>query len=271
MWCSNLSVRFRRTNICGARCARSARSSTPYPSSPAARAFKQLAGRGRDLAGARRSARQSRVLRGTAGADDARRGWRRCDERGRRLYRAARGAPRPMQLVTRHAELVKRIAYHLAGRLPPSVEVDDLIQAGMLGLLEAAANYTANRGASFETYAGIRIRGAMIDALRKLDWAPRSVHRKARAVAAAVPRDRARDGPRCAGRRGRSNAWACRSRSTTPSCRMRRAAGLTSLDDVTVATAAPDAADPFRETADDQLPRRAGAGDRRRCRSARNW
>ena len=56
----------------------------------------------------------------------------------------------------------------------------------MLGLLEAAANYTADRGASFETYAGIRIRGAMLDALRKLDWAPRSVHRKARAVAAAV-------------------------------------------------------------------------------------
>ena len=86
----------------------------------------------------------------------------------------------------RHAELVKRIAYHLAGRLPASVEVADLIQAGMLGLLEAASNYTADRGASFETYAGIRIRGAMLDALRKLDWAPRSVHRKARAAAAAV-------------------------------------------------------------------------------------
>jgi RNA polymerase sigma factor for flagellar operon FliA len=90
------------------------------------------------------------------------------------------------QLVMRHAELVKRIAYHLAGRLPASVEVDDLIQAGMLGLLEAASNYSAGRGASFETYAGIRIRGAMLDGLRKLDWAPRSVHRKARAVANAI-------------------------------------------------------------------------------------
>lgn len=89
-------------------------------------------------------------------------------------------------LVLRHAELVKRIAYHLAGRLPPSVEVDDLIQAGMLGLLEAAANFATGRGASFETYAGIRIRGAMIDALRKLDWAPRSVHRKSREVANAI-------------------------------------------------------------------------------------
>jgi len=89
-------------------------------------------------------------------------------------------------LVRRHAELVKRIAYHLAGRLPPSVDVDDLMQAGMLGLLEAASHYAADRGASFETYAGIRIRGAMIDALRKLDWAPRSVHRRAREAAAAM-------------------------------------------------------------------------------------
>jgi RNA polymerase sigma factor for flagellar operon FliA len=64
--------------------------------------------------------------------------------------------------------------------------VDDLIQGGMLGLLEAAANYSEGRGASFETYAGIRIRGAMLDGLRKLDWAPRSVHRKARAVAKAI-------------------------------------------------------------------------------------
>src|SRR3954453_4491662 len=101
-------------------------------------------------------------------------------------YSASRATGEADRLVLQHAELVKRIAYHLAGRLPPSVEVADLIQAGMLGLLEAASNYTADRGASFETYAGIRIRGAMLDALRKLDWAPRSVHRKARAAAAAV-------------------------------------------------------------------------------------
>lgn len=97
-------------------------------------------------------------------------------------------------LVVRHAELVKRIAYHLAGRLPASVEVDDLIQAGMIGLLEAAAHYSADRGASFETYAGIRIRGAMIDALRRLDWAPRSVHRKAREAAAAMRTVEEREG-----------------------------------------------------------------------------
>src|SRR5690606_21398105 len=96
--------------------------------------------------------------------------------------------------VVRHAELVKRIAYHLAGRLPPSVEVDDLIQAGMIGLLEAATHYSADRGASFETYAGIRIRGAMIDALRKLDWAPRSVHRRAREAASAIRSIEEREG-----------------------------------------------------------------------------
>jgi RNA polymerase sigma factor for flagellar operon FliA len=101
-------------------------------------------------------------------------------------YSQRAGARETEALVMRHAELVKRIAYHLAGRLPASVEVDDLIQAGMLGLLEAAANYSEGRGASFETYAGIRIRGAMLDGLRKLDWAPRSVHRKARAVAKAI-------------------------------------------------------------------------------------
>lgn len=101
-------------------------------------------------------------------------------------YSSRRPSRETDAMVMRHAELVKRIAYHLAGRLPASVEVSDLIQAGMLGLLEAAANYTSDRGASFETYAGIRIRGAMLDALRKLDWAPRSVHRKARAAAAAV-------------------------------------------------------------------------------------
>lgn len=90
------------------------------------------------------------------------------------------------QLVTQYASLVKRIAYHIMSRLPPSVQVDDLIQSGMIGLLEAARNYDAGQGASFETYAGIRIRGAMLDEIRKGDWAPRSVHRKARQVAEAV-------------------------------------------------------------------------------------
>jgi RNA polymerase sigma factor for flagellar operon FliA len=106
--------------------------------------------------------------------------------RGARAYADAVPQRDLDALVRQHADLVKRIAYHLAGRLPPQVEVEDLIQAGMMGLLEAAQHYATGRGASFETYAGIRIRGAMLDALRKLDWAPRSVHRKARAAAASL-------------------------------------------------------------------------------------
>jgi RNA polymerase sigma factor for flagellar operon FliA len=88
--------------------------------------------------------------------------------------------------IIRHASLVKRIAYHLLNRLPPSVQVDDLIQAGMIGLLEAASNFNSEMGASFETFAGIRIRGSMIDEIRRSDWTPRSVHRKFRSVTEAI-------------------------------------------------------------------------------------
>ncbi|GAB4356658.1 MAG: RNA polymerase sigma factor FliA [Gammaproteobacteria bacterium] len=91
-------------------------------------------------------------------------------------------------LVERHAPLVKRIACHLHSRLPPSVQLEDLVQAGVVGLLEAARNYDASQGASFATYAGIRIRGAMLDEIRRSDWTPRSVHRKVRMVAEAVHR-----------------------------------------------------------------------------------
>ncbi len=89
-------------------------------------------------------------------------------------------------LVSIHAELVKRIAYHMAARMPANVEVDDLIQAGMLGLLEAARNYSSDKGASFETFAGIRIRGAILDDVRRLDWAPRSVRHDVRKLAECV-------------------------------------------------------------------------------------
>jgi RNA polymerase sigma factor for flagellar operon FliA len=90
------------------------------------------------------------------------------------------------ELVVAHEPLVKRIAFHLMSRLPASVQVDDLIQAGMIGLIEASRKFDPEQGASFETYAGIRIRGAMLDEIRRTDWTPRSVHRKAREVAEAV-------------------------------------------------------------------------------------
>lgn len=104
---------------------------------------------------------------------------------GAAMY-ASHSARNQDELLATHAPLVKRIAYHLISRLPSSVQVDDLIQAGMIGLLDAAGHYDATQGASFETYAGIRIRGAMLDEIRRNDWAPRSVHRKAREVAQAI-------------------------------------------------------------------------------------
>jgi RNA polymerase sigma factor FliA len=88
--------------------------------------------------------------------------------------------------IEEYAPLVKRIAHHLLARLPQSVQVDDLVQAGMIGLIEAHRNYDATKGASFTTYAGIRIRGSMLDEIRKGDWAPRSVHRNSRRVQEAI-------------------------------------------------------------------------------------
>ncbi|MFT6917792.1 MAG: RNA polymerase sigma factor for flagellar operon FliA [Cognaticolwellia sp.] len=89
-------------------------------------------------------------------------------------------------LLERHTVLVKRIAYHLLARLPASVLVDDLIQSGMIGLLEASNNFDNSKGASFETFAGIRIRGAMLDEIRRGDWVPRSVHKNSRMISEAI-------------------------------------------------------------------------------------
>ena len=89
-------------------------------------------------------------------------------------------------LIKTHALLVKHIAHHLLVRLPVSVQLDDLIQAGMMGLLEAVKHYDVTKGASFETYAGIRIRGHMLDEVRQNDWVPRSVYRNARMISLAV-------------------------------------------------------------------------------------
>jgi len=87
-----------------------------------------------------------------------------------------------------YAPLVKRIAHHMMLKLPGSVEVDDLIQAGMMGLLDAASRYDELRGAMFETYAAQRIRGAMLDELRGADWLPRSLRRDMRKIETAISR-----------------------------------------------------------------------------------
>ena len=105
--------------------------------------------------------------------------------KGLALY-ASLGGDTVDDLISQGAPQVKRIAYHLLARLPASVQVDDLIQAGMLGLLEAAHRYDPAQGANFATFAEPRIRGAMLDEIRRGDWVPRSVHRKAREVSAAI-------------------------------------------------------------------------------------
>jgi RNA polymerase sigma factor FliA len=88
-------------------------------------------------------------------------------------------------MIEDHLPQVRYMAERLAAKLPPWVEVDDLIGAGMLGLLDAVDKFDASRGVKFKTYAELRIRGAIIDSLRDLDWAPRSMRRRAREVEAA--------------------------------------------------------------------------------------
>lgn len=98
----------------------------------------------------------------------------------------AQGIPDKEQLVVQYAPLVKRIAYHLMAKLPPSVQVDDLIQNGMIGLLDAIGRYEEGLGAQFETYAVQRVRGAMLDGLRENDWLPRGLRREMRRVETAI-------------------------------------------------------------------------------------
>ncbi|HCA27489.1 MAG TPA: RNA polymerase sigma factor FliA [Betaproteobacteria bacterium] len=90
------------------------------------------------------------------------------------------------QVVADYLPLVKRIATHLIARLPPSVQLDDLVQVGMIGLLDAANHFDSNQGAQFETYAAQRIRGAMLDELRQIDWMPRTARKQMRHIEAAV-------------------------------------------------------------------------------------
>lgn len=97
------------------------------------------------------------------------------------------------QIIAKHAPLVRRLALQLASRLPANVELDDLIQAGMMGLLDAVRRYQVQEDAKFETYANTRIRGAMLDELRSQDWLPRSVRSKAREIEVAVQRVQQRE------------------------------------------------------------------------------
>lgn len=101
------------------------------------------------------------------------------------MYTAA-GQPEREQLVQRFLPLVKRIAYHLMARLPSSVQFEDLVQNGLIGLLDAIGRFEEGFGAQFETYATQRIRGAMLDGLRENDWMPRQLRREMRRIEAAI-------------------------------------------------------------------------------------
>ena len=89
-------------------------------------------------------------------------------------------------LLTQYMPMVKRLAHHMMGRLPPSVEEDDIVQAGMLGLLDAISRYDEAQSAQFEAYAIQRIRGSMIDELRHSDWMPRSARQSMRKIEKAI-------------------------------------------------------------------------------------
>ncbi|MFA6394016.1 MAG: FliA/WhiG family RNA polymerase sigma factor [Patescibacteria group bacterium] len=80
--------------------------------------------------------------------------------------------------ILRYCDLVKYIALRLVARLPDSVQVDDLFNAGIIGLIDAIDKFDVSQGAQFETYARIRVRGAMLDEIRSMDWIPRSLRRK---------------------------------------------------------------------------------------------
>ncbi len=92
------------------------------------------------------------------------------------------------QCLLLYAPLVKRLAHQMMSKLPSSVQIDDIIQAGMMGLLDAASRYDEIHGAQFETYATQRIRGSMLDELRSADWLPRGLRRDMRRIEKAVSR-----------------------------------------------------------------------------------
>ena len=86
------------------------------------------------------------------------------------------------EVIIRYSPMIKYVANRIAMRLPPHIEVDDLISVGVLGLMDAISKYDSSRGAKFKTYAEFRVRGAILDELRSLDWVPRSIRQKASKV-----------------------------------------------------------------------------------------
>jgi len=98
----------------------------------------------------------------------------------------AKGRLESNELLKQYSPLVRRLAHQLMAKLPANVEVDDLIQVGMIGLHEALARFDLNQGVQFETFATQRIRGAMLDELRGADWMSRNDRRSQRMIETAV-------------------------------------------------------------------------------------
>ena len=88
--------------------------------------------------------------------------------------------------IRQYAPMVKKIASILIARLPASIELDDLIQVGIIGLIDAARQFDPSQGFQFETFASQRVRGAMLDELRREDWLPRQVRRQAKQIEEAI-------------------------------------------------------------------------------------
>lgn len=101
------------------------------------------------------------------------------------LYNA-KGLLNHAAVIKQYGPMVRRVASQLAMKLPANVEIDDLVQAGMIGLFDALSRFETGHGAQFETFATQRIRGAMIDELRASDWVSRSTRKNQRAIESAI-------------------------------------------------------------------------------------
>src|SRR5690606_40080751 len=113
---------------------------------------------------------------------------RRTEERDRDSMYTAQGTLDRQEAIEQYGTMVRRVAHQMVARLPPNVDVDDLIQAGMIGLFDAMSRYDPAGGAQFETFALQRVRGAMLDELRGADWKSGSVRQAQRDIEQAVRR-----------------------------------------------------------------------------------
>jgi len=104
------------------------------------------------------------------------------------VYNARGTLERQQDYVKQYAPLVRRIAHQMIAKLPANVELDDMVQAGMIGLMDAVNRFEESQGTQFEVYAASRIRGSMLDELRASDWLPRSARKSQRDIENAIHR-----------------------------------------------------------------------------------